>query len=587
MMHSLLIALLLVLALNGDAKAQLASPEGETSRWLPVDSLITLELTQPDALLAPLLSDRTSHEAQQLRAYQVFAGSPKFEELQKMIHFVEGTIETDWRSGLMQLFGGSLAFGLGPNEQTTLVVDVQQAETLNRIHTIAQQVASGDARKAGQPDRVKSWGEGEITRWSFNTNDAHAIIGRRLVAANSKETLENALERSQQAVRQSLFSTPHYQAARKAIGPDALGMAFFNLEQLRENPEFAAALQGQQDNPLLALLLAGITGGLNTSPWAALGFYLSGDTFSVRTYLPEAQEPGATPLALSSPTGKAGSALALLNVPRQIASLSLYRDLHRFYAAKDELFPQRTSGLIFFENMMGIFFTGRDLTEDVLAQTEPDVRLVVAEQRYPSGHPAPDPQLPAFAAVLRLKDPAAFDEVMEEAWQKAIGLVNFTRGQQAEPGLIIDRPQYAGMTFTTTRFSFVGSEESDNRNIRYNFRPSLAMPEDYVILSSTDQLARDLIDALQKEAKDPQPSLETTHSALRLDGPQLGSILTENRASLIRGNMVKEGHTEAEAELAIDTLLTLANRVRAINVDIGGALNTYATGIRIQFEPFN
>ena len=33
------------------------------------------------------------------------------------------------------------------------------------------------------------------------------------------------------------------------------------------------------------------------------------------------------------------------------------------------LFPERTSGLIFFENMMGIFFTGRDLTSEVLAET--------------------------------------------------------------------------------------------------------------------------------------------------------------------------------------------------------------------------
>ena len=41
--------------------------------------------------------------------------------------------------------------------------------------------------------------------------------------------------------------------------------------------------------------------------------------------------------------------------------------MHKFYAAKDTLFPDRTSGLIFFENMMGIFFSGRDLTDEVLA----------------------------------------------------------------------------------------------------------------------------------------------------------------------------------------------------------------------------
>ena len=81
-------------------------------------------------------------------------------------------------------------------------------------------------------------------------------------------------------------------------------------------------------------------------------------------------------------TSPAPGALPNLAVPRRIAGLSLYRDLHAFYAAKDKLFPERTSGLIFFENMMGIFFTGRDLTDEVLAETRPEIRIVVAAQKY-------------------------------------------------------------------------------------------------------------------------------------------------------------------------------------------------------------
>ena len=63
-----------------------------------------------------------------------------------------------------------------------------------------------------------------------------------------------------------------------------------------------------------------------------------------------------------------------LCVPRQIAGISLYRDLNAFYAAKDQLFPERTSGHDFFENMMGIFFSGRDLTARSSARLGPEVR---------------------------------------------------------------------------------------------------------------------------------------------------------------------------------------------------------------------
>ena len=94
-----------------------------------------------------------------------------------------------------------------------------------------------------------------------------------------------------------------------------------------------------------------------------------------------------------------------LAVPRRIAAVSLYRDLHGFYAAKDDLFPERTSGLIFFENMMGIFFSGRDLTNEVLAETEPEIRVLVAQQEYDEKIGTPETQFPAFAAILRMKDP--------------------------------------------------------------------------------------------------------------------------------------------------------------------------------------
>ena len=94
-----------------------------------------------------------------------------------------------------------------------------------------------------------------------------------------------------------------------------------------------------------------------------------------------------------------------LVVPGQIAAVSMYRDLHQFYSAKDELFPDRTSGLIFFENMMGIFFSGKDLTNEVLAQTLPDIRVVVAEQRYDEKTGTPAMKLPGFAVVIQLRDP--------------------------------------------------------------------------------------------------------------------------------------------------------------------------------------
>jgi len=276
-----------------------------------------------------------------------------------------------------------------------------------------------------------------------------------------------------------------------------------------------------------------------------------------------------SPAAFALPKETADGVLPNLSVPRRIVAMTLYRDLHQFYAAKDELFPERTSGLIFFENMMGIFFSGRDLTNEVLAETKPDLRFVVAEQQFHPMIGTPQIKLPAFAVILRLRHPGRAKEIAEEAWQKALGLINFTRGQNALPGLIIDRPVHNETKFSMAYFSTVDVEDKTKLDTRFNIRPSLAMPDDYLILSSAEGLARDLIDALKHEKDRTIEALAGTHSLLEIEGNWLASILDANHGTLVHGDMVKKGRTQEEAEAGIDMLITVVKLVERVGLSIG------------------
>jgi hypothetical protein len=102
--------------------------------------------------------------------------------------------------------------------------------------------------------------------------------------------------------------------------------------------------------------------------------------------------------------------------------------------------------------------------------------------------------------------------------------------------------------------------------MRFNFQPTLAMPGDYVILSSTDALARDLIDAVQEEARVGAKPVAGLHSAVQLDGTQLASILEANRDALVRQNMVEEGNTREQAETEIDLLLKIARSLQHVEL---------------------
>lgn len=558
-------ALLLVLGQEIQA-AQTPAPPTE---WIPPDAVICVELNRPKALLDLLTGEKMTRAVTGQAIYQKQAMNPKFMEMINLIRFLEISLDTSWREGLAQIMGGGITLAVCPNDTVLAIIEAEDEQMLIRAHDLLLTLARSDAQEKGRPDRIASAEYLGVTGWTTDGQEAHALIGKRLLIANKAEGLKTMLELRHRKAHDALAAQAKYKAAGQAVGPGAAGRVYVNLAPIKGIPDVANLLKQDKSNPLASLFFAGLIEALRHASWLALGLDVQDSGMVLRAYVDgqETNPAGTAAFALPSQAGQ--GAMPNLAVPRRIAAFSFYRDLYRFYAAKDDLFPERTSQLIFFENMMGIFFSGRDLTEEVLKETRPELRFVIAEQAYDPNAGVPQIQLPAFAAVLRLRNPQNFDEVVEEAWQKAVGLVNFTRGQQAMPGLIIDRPEHGGTKLTLAYFSRAGIEETENLHARFNFRPSLALPHDYLILSSTDHLARDLITAVNQESQAATGPLAGRHSLACLDGVQLGSILKANYQTLVRQNMVKEGKTAAEAEAAIDVLIALAEFVKYVDLSMG------------------
>ena len=174
--------------------------------------------------------------------------------------------------------------------------------------------------------------------------------------------------------------------------------------------------------------------------------------------------------------------------------------------------------------------------------------------------------------------------MVEEAWQKAVGLINFTRGQKALPGLIIDRPVHRGTKYTVAAFRPPEEKPKTPIDMRFNFRPALAMPGNHLILSSTDALAEDIMDALRKEASPPVKPLAGAHSLVEIDGTQLASILGANRETLIRQNMVDKGNTQKQAETEVNALLGIVKHVSRVKLTFGADGGRSRISLQIQLS---
>lgn len=538
------------------------------TQWIPQEVVAFVEISDPKALLEPLLKPELAQFVDGLPAYQKQKSTPQFWGFLTVVARLEAQLGTDWRTALRTLLGGNLTFALGPTGETLLCVDTQDEKMLGQLQEILRAYAVGSAAKANQPDTIGSTEYRGVTTWSFALKETHAIVGNRLLLANRPQALNAALDLRADPKGQSFASSAAYRAAREALGKDAVAIAWLDLHLLKKLPKVQQALEREMD-PLRALLTADTKEAADKANWLALGVYVKDDTLTVKV-VTDSKAPAPT-----APTGFAVARqadegiLPNLTVPGNIAGLSLYRDLHGFYAAKNELFPERTSGLIFFENMMGIYFSGLDLTEQVLGETKPEIRLVVASQKYDPALGTPAVQLPAFAAVLRLRHPQTFGDVAEEAWQKALGMYNFTSGQKAQPGLVIDRVPLGDTKLTVAAFRPPAGPDKTGINSRYNFRPTLAHPDEYLILSSTDGLAKDVIDALKKESAHPPKANHASHSLLEIDGAGLQAILATDREPLVQKNMVDKGHSHEEAEGEVGLLLTILDAVKQARLNLG------------------
>lgn len=547
---------------------------------VPSDAVVVLEIPHPELLLDPALGPKVQKLLESRPEYREQVQKPGFQQFRQIVQFIEAQVGTDWKTGVRSLLAGGITLAVHPDGGAVLIVDGRDESLLRKLHEVLVNGTRDSASREGRPDPVVRRDLAGVETWSFDGKEAHALLGRRLVFATRPDVLEATLKvLNAPTTATGISGTKAYGQAREAAGTKAAATLFADLAALRRSPKLQAALT-PSTNPLGALLTGPVLDELGRSNWLSLAMDLEGDRIALTAAMDAPPVAADGPTAFAAPGAGAG-ALPNFQVPRQIVGLSAYRDLRAFYTAKDRLFPERTSGLIFFENMMGIFFSGRDLTEEVFAALRPELRFVVAGQAYDPAVGTPQVQVPAFALVARVNDPDAFQAVAEEAWQKAVGLINVTRGQKAEPGLIIDRVTHGDVRFSVAINSPAKGEDPARLPLRYNFRPTLARVGDVMILGSTEGLTRDLIDAL-KPAATPAP-VAGVHTLVALDGSSLATILQADRDYLVQQNMVEKGSTQAEAERSIDAVIAIA---RLLNRgELRGWTQDGQARLRLEFSP--
>jgi hypothetical protein len=412
---------------------------------------------------------------------------------------------------------------------------------------------------------------GEKSVWVFDAQNGQApeVVGKEFLAR---------IPRSQGR----LAASARYSRAKSAAGHDPAAWAFFDMAMLNQYPPAAKALSSAGE-PFDLILNGAVKESLRDATWLSMGFNIEGR--KLRLHAVTDGKPAATGAGAFTQTGDAG-VLPNLTVPRELAAVTLWRDLGKFYSQKETLFPEKTSGGILAENFMEIFFTGRDLSEEVFCRFQPQVRLVVARQQYDPRAGTPVEQYPAAALIFRVAQHAEdFGEVLEEAWQKAVGLTNFTRGQQALPGVILDRQTYGGVPFTFGFFSVRAEKDRAHLPARFNMRPAIVRDGPYIILSTTDGLAKDLIDAVNKEDARNPAQRSGAHTIIEVTSPaEIAALLNVNKAALVRQSVLTGGKKPQQAAREFDQNVAWLERLERARLSISATPEGHEADLELDLK---
>lgn len=525
----------------------------EPVQLMPTSALAYVEVRDPAALYDRALSPILWEKLRSLDAVDAYYASPQYAHVSLVLGLMQSQLGANWENVLRDTTEGGLAASFDAQGNTvTVVVKARSPEMLDKLNQSLLNLTALDAANKGAPSPAKAETYEGISTWTLNPEAHHAIVNGSLVLSNRADGLKAALDRASGKTKESLATEASYAEARRRAG-EAVAWGFVRLDVVRTLPNVAKALGLPSDNALLELLVGGVLDSAREAPFVIAALEAKDNRLALRLAMPHdaAKTLPARKWYFQRPSEPP---TPVLNLPGQIAAVTLDRDLSAFWMARDELFnDQIKKGFAQADSQFGLFFAGRDFGPEVLSEINPRWQLVVARQEFDASRPVPALKLPAFALVLELKHPDTFSNRLLAGYQTIVGLVSVGNAQNAGEPLLIESERRGAAKLSIARYLEAEGVSRDQAPIQYNFSPSCVQVGKHFVLASTEGIARQIADELTRV----QPAATVENGFVTLNVGELARSIGENRDLLVSQSVLSQGSSKEEAASRVDDLFAL------------------------------
>jgi hypothetical protein len=284
-------------------------------------------------------------------------------------------------------------------------------------------------------------------------------------------------------------------------------------------------------------------------------------------------------VAVAAPVGQTGMAplkhmivpkeganmLPPLQVPRVISSSSYCLDLGELWEKRVEILGKtNAAGLDEGEKNIAKFLAGIKLSK-LFKAMGPNHRLVFAQQKVHPYKVKPSAPFPAFALVVDMRDPS-FAKDMNSIFRAGALVATF------QFGLNLKEETYKDCEMVSYFFSETKKVEGDAEYGRFNYSPAYVTVGNQFVMSSTAELARDLIDALKTEqAQKPiQASMRT-----QLYSSGLADLIRLNSDTTLTQLILSQALPPKTAKEELQAIINWVDRLGTVRLESHYGINDF------------
>ncbi|MEE3052848.1 MAG: hypothetical protein VYB34_03835 [Planctomycetota bacterium] len=390
------------------------------------------------------------------------------------------------------------------------------------------------------------------------------FLGDILAITNSRKLMDETIDLAYGRTEKSVSRSPIY--SKHSSDEDFLARAALRPSFI---PTLGSGLAKKMDEPVESLLLSGIRGALRGCELMTLSLDANWSGLDLGVVLHPDDRGIAEKYSPFFPKVARNEFQSNVQKRGVLGAINISRDFCEWWENSEEYLESQAAGsLAQLSAGLSMIFGGLNFQDEVLPQLGKTISLVVRNQDPEEGRPSPSPAIPGGALILELKDARKYGRPFIVGFNSLVSIINITRMQQDSnaPSMLVKPEKVAGVDCYKVDLGLPA--DAENPGIEYNFSPSLAITGNRVIIGSTFDIVKFLVEESEKSVTDSQTEvLAFARDQLYIEGKSIHSILGKNLDFLAAQQVVEKGVGLGEARSELSNIREALGFIRDLEFE--------------------